>query len=231
MSGSAPSFASRITLHPCTMSASSILSQLKGLLVKTRQIEPKLSKLYPSDDQWEVLADLSAELSRAAKDIEDKVRLLRETRSERAWKESEEHRSNAESLRGHLFAKGQIKNPQIFRRNMTIIFQGPKKSSFDTDELKVKKESTRKRCELIRDLSADGVISWALAFPPSTWSGGTMAWDVFTCLLDDVEPELVQRWPPTIRETLQLLRQDEEALQGCAKYDSFLKGCYTDGLK
>ncbi|KAF2849442.1 hypothetical protein T440DRAFT_360076, partial [Plenodomus tracheiphilus IPT5] len=118
----------------------------------------------------------------------------KESRSERAWEESKEHRSNAQSLRGDLFAKGRLKNPHIFRRNVITIFGGPKDSKFDSEDMKIRKESTRERCKLIQGLSVDGVISWAVAYPPTLWAGGSMAFDVFSCLLDDIEPELVQAW-------------------------------------
>jgi hypothetical protein len=213
------------------MSVAALLSQLKGLLVKTEQLKPKFGKVYPTDDQWHTLTELSLSLSEAAKKVEDEIRMLKKSRTERAWKESKEHRLNAQLLRGDLSAKGRLKNSHIFRRNIVTIFEGPKDSKFDSEDLKIRKESTRKRCELIRGLSPDGVISWAVAFAPTLWAGGSMASDVFTCLLDDIEPELVQTWPPTIRETLHLLREDEEALQSCPDYDGFLKGCYLDELK
>jgi hypothetical protein len=206
------------------MSAVTVLSQLKGLLVKTEQMEPKLGKVYPTDDQWKTLSELSTELSKAAKGVEDKIRMLRESRTERALRESEELRLNAQSSRGDLFAKGRLKNPPIFRRNIITIFEGPKDSKFDSEDMRCRKESTRKRCELIRGLSPDGVISWSLAFAPTLWAGGSMAADVFTCLLDAVELELVQSWPSTVREMLHLLREDEESLQECHEYDDFLKG-------
>jgi hypothetical protein len=206
------------------MSATTVLSQLKTLLEKTEQLKGKFSKVYPTDDQWDTLSDLSLKLSEASKAVQDNIRVLKESRSERAWKESEEHRSKAQSSRGDLFAKGRLKQPAIFRRNIATIFEGPKDSKFDSDDVKFRKESTRKRCKLIRRLSPDGVISWALSFAPTLWAGGSMAEDVFTCLLDDIEPELVQTWPSVIRETLHLLMEDEESLRQCPEYDGFLKG-------
>lgn len=206
------------------MSVATLLSQLKGLLIKTEQLQPKFCKTYPTDEQWDTLTELSLKLSGAAKKVEEEIRMLKESRSERAWKESEEHRLNAQSSRGDLFAKGRLKNSHIFRRNIITIFEGPKDSRFDSEDLKIRKESTRKRCELIRGLSPDGVISWAVTFAPTLWAGGSMASDVFTCLLDDIEPELVQTWPPIVRETLHLLREDEESLKRSPEYGEFLKG-------
>ena len=169
------------------------------------------------------LSDLSLKLSEAAKKVQDEIRVLKESRTERAWKESEGHRSSAQSLRGDLFAKGRLKQSAVFRRNIITICEGPKDSRFDSEDVKFRKESTRKRCELIRGLSPNAVVSWAIAFAPTLWAGGSMASDVFTCILDDIEPELVQRWPPVIRDTLHMLREDEESLQS-PEYGEFLKG-------
>jgi hypothetical protein len=206
------------------MSVAVLLSQLRGLLVKLEQLQPRFRKVYPNDAQWDILTDLGLGISHAAKNVENEIRTLKESRSERAWEESKEFRSNAQSSRGDLFAKGRLKNSHIFRRNIITIFGGPKDSKFDSDDMKTRKESTRERCEFIRGLSADGVISWAIAYPPTLWAAGSMASDVFTCLLDDIEPELVQTWPPTVRETLHLLKADEGSLNSSLVYDEFLQG-------
>ena len=54
-----------------------------------------------------------------------------------------------------------------------------------------------------------------------------MSSDVFTCLLDDIEPELVQTWPPVIRDTLHMLMEDEESLKKSPEYQEFLKGWFA----
>ena len=206
------------------MSAHIVLSQLKSLLEKTRNLEGKFSKVYPTDDQWDTLGDLSSELSAAAKMVQDEIQVLKESRSERAWKESEEHRSKAQSCRSDLFANGRLKQPVIFRRNIITIFEGPKDSRFDSEDKKLRKESNRKRCKLIQNLSFDGVISWAMAFPPTVWAAGSMSSDVFTCLLNNIEPEMVQTWPPVIRDTLHMLTEDEVSLKESPGYDKFIRG-------
>ena len=89
---------------------------------------------------------------------------------------------------------------------------------------RLRKESTRKRCELIQSLSSDGVISWAMAFPPTVWAAGLMSSDVFTCLLNNIEPEMVQTWPPVIRDTLHMLTEDEVSLKESPGYDEFIRG-------
>jgi hypothetical protein len=207
-----------------TMSAITVISHLKSLLVKAEEVPSKFAKLYPTDIQWDELKDLGMSFSEAANKVSTEIQVLMKSRAERAWKDSEPHRLRVQNLRGELFADGRLKQAHIFRRNITTIFEGPKDSSFDSEDVKFRKASTRRRCEQIRGLSPDGVISWAMAFSPSVWAGGAMAEDIFTCLLNDIDPELIQPWPRTIRETLHTLRKDEESLQESGHYNNLLKG-------
>lgn len=184
----------------------------------------KFDKIYPTEDQWNTLCDLSKSLVTAATTIADKIRLLRESRAERAWKDSQKLRQHAMSCKGDVLGNGRLKHSPVFRRNIITIFEGPKESMFDSEDTKIRKDTTRQRCEQIRALSPDGLISWAIAFAPSVWAGGSMATDIFTCLLDDIEPQQQPSWPRVIDETLQMLLKDEVALQKSQEYKDFLEG-------
>lgn len=202
---------------------------MQGLLEKTEKLTPKLSKIYPSAHQWNSLGDLSTALLEAVQKFQEEVRLSRESRTQRAWQESEVHRSKVQSSRSDLLATCRLRHPSVFRRNIVLIYEGPKTSRFDSEDSKLRKESTRKRSKLIRDLKPDGVISWAIALAPTLWAGGSMASDLFTCILDSVEPEVVQRWPPVIRDTLYLLMEDEESLSLSSKYGELLQALDDPG--
>lgn len=206
------------------MSVTVILSQLTTLVEKSEQLRERFRKVYPTIDQWNTLSDLSSKLADAVTKLQEETRLLRESRTERAWQESEKHSSHAQSARGDLFAKGRLAQSAVFRRNIVTIFLGPKDSTFDSEDTKFKKESTRRRCEKIRDLSPDGVISWAIAYAPTLWAGGSMPSDVFDCLVDDIKPEVVQTWPAAIQDTLHKLKEDEESLDRSPEYKKFLAG-------
>ena len=206
------------------MSASVVISQLVSLVDKSTQLDRRFQKLHPTHDQWNTLDELSSKLLDAASKAQREIKALKETRTQRAWKASEQYRSNSQSARGHVFAKGRLPQPAVFRRNILTIFQGPKNSNFDSEDTKFRKESTGRRCVTLRGLSPDGVISWALAYAPTVWAGGSMPSDLFDCLVDDIEPELVQTWPAVITDTLYKLRKDEEHLQGSPEYDRFFTG-------
>jgi len=158
------------------MSATVLLSQFKALVEKTEQLKGKCYKVYPTDDQWITLGTLSLQLSDAASKLGEEIDVLKQSRTQRALQESAEHRSHAQSARGDLFAKGRLRQPAVFRRNIVTIFEGPKPSTFDSEDAKFRKESTCKRCEVIRRLNPDGVVSWAIAYAPTKlqpFSNGT----------------------------------------------------------
>lgn len=206
------------------MSANSLVSQLRGLLDKAEQILPKLAKVYPTEEQWNALSDLSKRLSAAGTAIGDRVQHLKNTREHRAWKESEKHRIHALACVGDLLTSNRLKQATIFRRNIVTIFDGPKYSLFDSDDVRIRKDATQRRCEQIRDASQDGIISWAIAFAPSLWAGGAMANDIFECLLDSIEPDRSPSWPSVIQTTLQMLQKDEPCLQNSSDFMRFLAG-------
>lgn len=206
------------------MSASNFLSQLKGLVQKTELLKAKLHKVYPTDQQWNEICSLSEQLASEATETSRQIQTLKESRTKRAWEESARYRSDAQASQGELLAHGRLKNSAVFRRNMITIFEGPKDSKFDSEDVKQRKIATRQRCELIKSLSPDGVVSWSIAFAPSLWAVGSMSSDVFDCLLQDIEPDLAQTWPPVILNTLKMLLEDEASLQECSGYKDFLNG-------
>lgn len=126
-------------------------------------------------------------------------------------------------MRGDLLTTGRLRHSAIFRRNISLTFGGQKESIFDSDDTKLRKECTRKRCEIIRGLSPDAVVSWAIAYAPTLWAGGSMASDVFDCLVDDIEPKLALTWPSVIKDTLYKLREDETLCELVENIANFFK--------
>jgi hypothetical protein len=205
------------------MSVANVVSQLRGLVDKANTLIPKFAKVYPSEQQWEDLGSLSEQLAMAANKIKKDIRESKESRGQRAWKESEKLRSQALACKGELLTTGRLKLPPVFRRNIVTIFEGPKSSKFDSEENKLRKASTLQRCKQIRQLSPSGVVSWAISFAPTVWAAGSMPTDIFNCLLDDIEPDCRPSWPSVVRETLYILQEDEKALQHSEAYQEFLR--------
>ncbi|KAM5357199.1 hypothetical protein ACJZ2D_016514 [Fusarium nematophilum] len=203
-------------------SVSTFISTFRTLLNSVEKLKPKVENIRPDDDQWVKLEELSTSFKEAASILHEEIRTQRKKRNQRAWEESGKLRTQANEAKGYVLANGRLRQPPAFRTNICIIFRGPKPSAFDTDERKSKKDLTGKRCEEIRQLSPDGIISWAISFPSSTWAGGAMSFDIFTALLDSIEPNLHMHWPPVVRQTLRDLPKDETDLETCPEYQEFL---------
>jgi hypothetical protein len=67
-----------------------------------------------------------------------------------------------------------------------------------------------------------------MAYAPSLWAAGSMSMEIFTCLLDDIEPDQRPPWPSIVGETLHMLLDDEESLSASLEYREFLKGPSTE---
>lgn len=80
----------------------------------------------------------------------------------------------------------------------------------------------KKRREQIMQLSTDGIISWAIAYPPTKWNPCFMSNDMFSCLLEDIEPADKKPWPPAVCDTLSKLA--EEKLCECLNLQKLVFG-------
>lgn len=208
------------------MTARAITATLKTFVKKVEDLKARIQVLRPDDDQWVHLEGMSLQLAEVTKGLCNEIRTQRGQRKQRAWEESETFRTQLAKARDNQLARAQLKNPPAFKRNITTIFRGPKPSTFDNDDKKSKKAQTTRRCEQIRRLTTDGIVSWAIAFPTTTWEGGSMSTDMFAVLINNVEPELPLSWPPVVLNTLQLLPNDEPYLNTCPAYQLLLNGKY-----
>jgi hypothetical protein len=180
-----------------------------------------------TEDELIALEVLGAKLDDAARAIQKKTGSFSRPREGPAWEASAKLRSQAHSTIASLIDDGKLNSKIVFRRNIIMIFGGPKDSDFDSDQAKSRKSNTRTRCERIRKLSPDGVIAWAASYNPTSWAAGAVGKDIFECLIKDIEPDSIQNWPPFIHEIVQKLRTDE-ILQYSLEYDEFVNGEYMD---
>ena len=205
------------------MSAAVAVSHIQVSIEKVGRLVKQMTAVHPTNTQFQALETLGSRLSEVAAEFSHVINNLRDTHEKQIRQESAEYLSYAKSINKYLEASGQLKNPVTFRRNIVLIFQGPRISTFDSDEGRSRKASTRKRCEQIRALSPDHVIIWASTFAPNVWGQGSMGKEVFDHLLKNFEPESVQAWPAGVSDMLRGLAT-EEPLQGSHEYREFLKG-------
>ena len=212
------------------MSAEIAIAQLSSLVRDLEALIAGLNDVPCTKDELSALDVLGAKLADASTTVQKKTGSFRLSREEQAWRASAKLRSQAQSTIASLIDDGKLERPAVFRRNIVLVFAGPKDSDFDSDDVRSRKAVTRLRCERIRELSPDGVVAWAASYTPTSWAAGCMAKDIFECLIDDIEPEWAQSWPPVIQETVQKLRTDE-ALQNSLEYGEFINGEYVNCAK
>ncbi|KIM93170.1 hypothetical protein OIDMADRAFT_149783 [Oidiodendron maius Zn] len=188
------------------------ITQLSNLVGDVESWIKELIDAPCTEDEISVLSVVGGKLADAATFIQKKTGTLRPPQirvGEEAWTASEKLRTQAQSAAASL-ASGKLSRQVVFRRNIELIFTGPKDKVLDSKEIRARKVVTRRRCEKIRKLSPDGIVIWATAYEPTLWSGGQMTQDMFECLLCNMESVPAQSMPPEIPEILQKLQADEE---------------------
>lgn len=170
---------------------------------------PALRITSLSATQSEALGALAASLRNTVATIESKTGSHRHFWSEQIWKASERNRTKAQAAIQTVLSGDHFGSSAVFRRNIKLIFQGPPESNFDSKDTVWRKTVIKKRCERIMQLSTDGIISWAIAYSPTNWNPCFMSNDMFSCLLEDIEPADRKLWPPAVCDTLSKLAEEE----------------------
>jgi hypothetical protein len=206
------------------MATCTFISRLESLAKKVESLTQSLqcATIRPSEDQYRSLGALSARLAKAAAIAPLEIEALKK-RHAASFEEGRQLISQAQSDREGVTKSGQLRNRSVFARNIVLFFDGPKDSNIDSQTTKERKQLTRERCQRICTLSPDGLLSWAVSFVPTTWTANLMSKDLFSYVLDHIEPDDAQVWPLEIHNILDDLGT-EEPLQGSYNYQEFLKG-------
>jgi hypothetical protein len=205
------------------MLTSTAVSQLESLISKTRLLAESIRCIRPcpNTEHYQTFEPLKVQFQDAVGQVKDAIELLESETAERVRKESEKFLDQAQSATTHIIENGQPKSISPFRKCLTMVFEGPKDSALDAGPVKARNKQTRQRCELIRGLNCDGIISWAAALPQSNWAAGNMHNHIFTHLLESIEPQEKVAWPSRMIEILRIFGQ-EEPLSRCGEYQEFL---------
>ena len=201
------------------------ITQLTAQISKLESLVRSLqnSSFHPSNDQYQILGVLGLRFSSAAADLPAEVAALRERRKGPSSARGEQLVSQAALSYTELIATTKLNSRKIFAKSIILFFKGQSDSIVDSTTIKRRKQVTRDRCERICTLSPDGLISWAVAFKPTTWEANLMSNDIFDYVLDHIESNDPRVWPPDIYKILSGLGA-EEPLKDSHRYHAFLKG-------
>jgi hypothetical protein len=177
----------------------------------------------PSLEQCETLRIICLKLQATDTKITEWVEYQDAKRTGRVHEDVNKLTSVIGEARDQILAKNRVKNVQMFRKTMTLIFTGPTDSKVDSKWTLSRNKQTRKRCESIRELNPDGVISWAAALSPSSWMAGCLPTYTFESLLESIEPSEAQAWPSRLLDVVNAFGQ-EGVLAHSEAYQKFLRG-------
>lgn len=138
--------------------------------------------------QWKTLGGLSSKLSDVAAKPQEKIRAVKRSRTQRRWQGKRETHVSCAVGKGRHFRKGTFATVSSLQEKYFHDPLGPRSWKSGSEEMKLWKECAHRKCEM----SPDRIISWAVAYAPTLWAGGSMSSEVFDCLVDYMEPELIQ---------------------------------------
>jgi|SRR5438045_39739 len=210
------------------MSTCTYVSRLESLVKRVELVVQSFhcATIQPSKDQYQVLEVLSGRLATAAAKVPAEVNALKERNTAPSCEEGRKLISQAQSDRAEIINNAQLKSRSVFGRNISLIFKGPLDSVVDSSTTKARKDLIRKRCHSICGLSPDGLISWAVAYTPTTWTAHLMSNETFDYLVEHIESEDAIVWPSEIYNILRGLGA-EEPLQESQGYHEFLRGKFA----
>lgn len=145
-----------------------IVNQLSSVTRDLDALNLAMRDISLSKTDLQTLETVAANLKDIIAVIESKPGLRKFSWTEQAWKDSEPHRLKTQSIIAAVLSKGRLHNPAVFRRNIKLIYCGSPQSEFDSKDTKWRRGVVQKRCSRIQQLSLDGIISWAIAYPPTT---------------------------------------------------------------
>lgn len=203
------------------MSAATSLSQLSDIVTNLETWVAQLNDPQYTNDELSNLNILSTRLTNATSSIQKRTGSYKPSCRAEVWESSEAWRKQAKSAVQALIHDRRFKQSALFRRNIIIIFGGPKYSEFDSNQMKARKEATSIRCERLRRLEPNKIIAWALSYRATSWAVGSMGSEMFDCLVEAIEFTGTP-WPPVVLEVLHKLHNND--LRESTEFSNFLRG-------
>ncbi|KAK6428135.1 hypothetical protein LTR95_015724 [Oleoguttula sp. CCFEE 5521] len=109
--------------------------------------------------------------------------------------------------------------PNHFNTNISLILgnhdKGKGKSS------RFKQDQTQRRCKELRLMSHTAIVSWATAYPPTSWRGGRLGKPTFDELVLNID--LSKEWQPVVLGHLNKLKAKSQCQKICDVIFKFLQ--------
>lgn len=113
----------------------------------------------------------------------------------------------------------------MFRRNLSLIFLGPKVSAVDSSQVKARKIALQDRCKTLESLAPGHIILWSTTLPPSNWAAGEISKTTFHYLVQELCAEVPSACSEELGAVLGAL-SSELPFAACDKFLSLVKGAF-----
>ncbi|OJD19184.1 hypothetical protein ACJ73_08658 [Blastomyces percursus] len=207
------------------MSAGLVLSQFEALAARTESMLLKLTgrKIRPTRDQRDEFRKLRGRMDSSWAALNAAIAKLNHCGDEDiAIANQIRDTKNYQSITSPILMN--------LRRNLELIYIGPKDSELDSEQVKTRKRHTRTRCGVLRSQHPHVILMWAMALPPSSWkTSGGMPDGTFDFVIDDTYTERIPLLSSDILQTLQSLEK-EEPLNTCDMFRDLVSGLSESAL-
>lgn len=202
------------------MTTGTLISQLEALCRRINVMRDKVqaTEMRLTKSKLKTIQSLGSKITQATTDLSETIQSMESTREKPPT-------DDAIKLLGQAKQCEAEKKPNvtILKRNLILIFEGPKFSVLDSNQIKARKRVLRDRCSTLRGLYPHAIVRWARNFPPSVWTTGTMSEPTFDYLVEALNSEDECTLPTGIYAILQALGDEDPLMQSC-EYRSFVEG-------
>lgn len=201
------------------MSVSVVLTQFEALVTKMESIGLKLcnKRIRPTTDQLNEFQNLHTRLKATLPNYETGIQRLIAIGTP-----DEQDVQLADRIRAAKNIPPTTSSTlTTLKRNLVLIFMGPKTFQLDSKQVKTRNRQTEVRCETLRSQHSHVILMWAIALQPSTWKTSVgMTEKTFDFLTKDLGVERLDWIPPQISEIVLSLAA-EEPMNTCDSFVSF----------
>ena len=208
------------------MSVSVILSQFESLVTRMELVGSKLcnKRIRPTPDQLNEFQNLHTRFKTTLASYDIGIQRLLAIGSP-----AKEDLQLADRIRAAKdFAP--ITSPILttLKRNLILIFMGPKTFEFDSKQVKTRNRQTEGRCKTVRSQHSHVILMWAMTLQPSTWKTSVgMTEKTFEFLIKDISDERMNQISPQISEIVLSLAA-EEPMNTSDSFASFSENVLKD---
>ena len=163
----------------------------------------QITEKFRQQKDIEAISNTIIELQEATTKISESVKRLETVSFAASPKDVEKHLTRIRKTRAAAIQKGGLRKSSPFQQSLKFLF-APEVGTFER-----KSKETQRRCEAIKALGADNLVSWAITLCPDEWAAHVMGRGTFDLLLEQLASDPPVQWPPIIKNMIEVALQNE----------------------